>query len=160
MPGPSTPQQDPLDRGSCGYEERRGVPHFRVLGKGSKIRYVPVHPAALTAIAAYLAAAGHGEDKKGSLFRPVRNNRTEADGTAPTLEKAITGDGVYKMVKRYATQADVQVEGLCLHALRATAATNALENSADLGFVQEWLGHANVSTASGEARPLHQWPAT
>jgi integrase/recombinase XerD len=127
-------------------QERRGVPHFRVLGKGSKIRYVPVHPAALTAIAAYLAAAGHGEDKKGSLFRPVRNNRPKADGTAPTLEKAITGDGVYKMVKRYAKHADVQVEGLCLHALRATAATNALENSADLGFVQEWLGHANVST--------------
>ena len=33
-----------------------------------------------------------------------------------------------------------------LHALRATAATNALDRGADLGKVQEWLGHANVST--------------
>ena len=31
--------------------ERRGVVHFTVLGKGSKTRYVPVHPAALAAIA-------------------------------------------------------------------------------------------------------------
>jgi site-specific recombinase XerD len=31
------------------------------------------------------------------------------------------------------------------HALRATAATNALDRGADLGKVQEWLGHANVS---------------
>jgi Phage integrase family len=32
------------------------------------------------------------------------------------------------------------------HALRATAATNALDRAADLGKVQKWLGHANVST--------------
>jgi integrase/recombinase XerD len=32
------------------------------------------------------------------------------------------------------------------HALRTTAATNALDRGADLGKVQEWLGHANVST--------------
>lgn len=30
--------------------------------------------------------------------------------------------------------------------LRATAATNALDHSADIAKVQEWLGHANIST--------------
>ena len=120
--------------------ERRGVMHFRVLGKGSKTRYVPVHPAALEAIAGYLEAAGHGEERKAPLFRPVRNNATG------TLENAITGDGIYKMVKAYAAQAEIQVDGLCLHALRATAATNALEHAADIAFVQGWLGHANIST--------------
>jgi site-specific recombinase XerD len=30
--------------------------------------------------------------------------------------------------------------------MRATAATNALSNEADIAKVQEWLGHANVST--------------
>lgn len=50
------------------------------------------------------------------------------------------------MLKRYATAAGVHVDGLCLHALRATAATNALEHSADIAFVQSWLGHANIST--------------
>ena len=36
--------------------------------------------------------------------------------------------------------------GLCVHSLRATAATNALSHEADIAKVQEWLGHANVST--------------
>lgn len=120
--------------------ERRGVQHLTVLGKGSKTRYVPVHPAALAAIDEYLEEAGHREDKKGALFRPLRNTRTGV------LDSAITGDGVYKMVKSYALKAGVHVDGLCLHALRATAATNALEHEADIAYVQEWLGHANIST--------------
>jgi integrase len=32
------------------------------------------------------------------------------------------------------------------HALRATAATNALDHQADVAKVQEWLGHANINT--------------
>ncbi|MDA7887142.1 site-specific integrase, partial [bacterium] len=32
------------------------------------------------------------------------------------------------------------------HAMRATAATNALSHEADIAKVQEWLGHSNVST--------------
>ena len=127
-----------LTVGSMG--ERRGVVHFTVHGKGSKTRFVPVHPAGLAAIDEYLEIAGHREDRKGPLFRPVRNNRTG------DLEKAITGDGIYKMAKAYALKAGVHVEGLCLHALRATAATNALEHEADIAYVQEWLGHSNIST--------------
>ncbi len=30
--------------------------------------------------------------------------------------------------------------------LRATAATNALDHEADIAKVQEWLGHASIST--------------
>ncbi len=120
--------------------ERRGVMHFKVHGKGSKTRFVPAHAAALDAINCYLEAAGHGEEKKTPLFRPVRNNRTG------TLEKAMTGDGIYKMVKDYSAVAGIEVDGLCLHALRATAATNALDHDSDIAKVQEWLGHANIST--------------
>jgi integrase/recombinase XerD len=32
------------------------------------------------------------------------------------------------------------------HALRATAATNALDHQADIAKVQEWLGHTNIAT--------------
>jgi len=39
-----------------------------------------------------------------------------------------------------------EVNWLCVHSLRATAATNALSHEADIAKVQEWLGHANVST--------------
>jgi len=36
--------------------------------------------------------------------------------------------------------------GLCVHSLRATAATNALGQAADLAKVQEWLAHAHIAT--------------
>jgi integrase/recombinase XerD len=32
------------------------------------------------------------------------------------------------------------------HALRATAATNALDHQADIAKVQEWVGHAKIPT--------------
>lgn len=123
--------------------ERRGVMHFTVFGKGSKTRYVPIHPAALSAIQDYLDAPGRAEPdepKNAPLFRPVRNNATGS------LDEAITGDGIYKMLKAYAAKSGIKVDGLCLHALRATAATNALEHAADIAYVQSWLGHANIST--------------
>ncbi len=41
--------------------EHRGVPHFRVTGKGSKTRTVPVHPAALSALGNYLELAARPE---------------------------------------------------------------------------------------------------
>jgi len=50
------------------------------------------------------------------------------------------------MLKQYGAAAGINLDGLCLHALRATAATNALENAADIAYVQAWLGHANIST--------------
>jgi site-specific recombinase XerD len=41
---------------------------------------------------------------------------------------------------------NMDVHGFCVHALRATAATNALAHNADIAKVQEWLGHANIAT--------------
>ena len=38
----------------------KGVPHFKVLGKGGKTRYVPLHPGTQVLIHEYLNAAGHG----------------------------------------------------------------------------------------------------
>ena len=72
-------------------QERRGVRHLRVHGKGDKIRYVPLHPAAAETIAAYLEAAGHGDDKAAPLFHPVSNNTRGASGP-------ITPDGVYRVL--------------------------------------------------------------
>ncbi len=44
------------------------------------------------------------------------------------------------------TGINAEVNSLCVHSLRATAATNALSHQAEIAKVQEWLGHANVST--------------
>ena len=54
--------------------------------------------------------------------------------------------GVYRTVKLHGKQVGIAVERFGPHAARATAATNALDAGADIAKVQEWLGHANVST--------------
>lgn len=121
-------------------QARRGVLHLHVHGKGSKVRYLPVHPATAERIDAYLERAGHREDKQGALFRAIRNN---VHGNA---RASITPDGVYKMLVKYAAMVRIDVAGFGPHALRATAATNALDHEADIAKVQQWLGHANIST--------------
>ena len=124
-------------------QSREGVKHFKVKGKRDKIRYVPLHPLAQRLIDNYLAVAGHGEDNAGSLFRPVRNNRTGE------LERPLNPNSIYRnVVRKYGqvTGLNIEINGLCVHSMRATAATNALSHEADIAKVQEWLGHANVST--------------
>ena len=89
----------------------------------------------------YPEEAGHGEDRPAPLFQPVKNNRTGK------LRKALTSKSVLRnIVQHYGEKAGIQVDGFCTHAVRATAATNALDNDADIAEVQKWLGHANIAT--------------
>jgi site-specific recombinase XerD len=117
--------------------QRRGVPHLRVHGKGGKVRNIPLHPGSHELLTDYLEASGHAYDREGALFRPIRNNRTG------TTERPLSPDGVYKIMRRYSSELGVPSSP---HVARATAATNALDNGADIAKVQEWLGHADIST--------------
>jgi integrase/recombinase XerD len=124
-------------------QHREGVLHLRIEGKGDKIRFVPVAAKAARLVKEYLETAGHGDDLGGPLFRPVKNNSTG------TLAKPLNPTSIYReVIRRYGKQVGInaEVHGFCVHSLRATAATNALEHNADIAKVQEWLGHANVST--------------
>lgn len=94
----------------------------------------------LSGLTLYLQTVGHCTDRADALFRPIRNNR-QGD-----LRAAMTPDGVYKMLDSYAASLKLDVAGFGPHALRATAATNALDHEADIAKVQEWLGHANIAT--------------
>jgi len=160
-------------------ESRRGTLHFKVNGKGGKIRYVPIHPETIGRVTDYLAERkGFGEeDKEGApinesekkfelrdfgnndafLFTRVwRTSKKAKDGEKPkrrrkrqrtVSEKPLTGHAIYQdVVQFYALQLGVDPPAICVHGLRATAATNALDHSADIAKVQEWLGHANIST--------------
>lgn len=124
-------------------QSREGIRHFKIKGKRDKIRYIPLHPLAQRLIENYVLLAGHENDLSGPLFRPVRNNRTR------TLDRPLDANSIYRnIVKKYGsgTGLNIEVNGLCVHSMRATAATNALYHEADIAKVQEWLGHANVST--------------
>ena len=113
------------------------------LSEGDKVRFIPVSTETQRLIHAYVEAAKHGEDLEGPLFRPVKNN------TTGEIRKPLHPKLVYQeIVQRYgkAVGITVDVHGFCVHSLRATAATNALVRGADIAKVQDWLGHANVST--------------
>ena len=121
-------------------QDRRGIKHIRVHGKRDKIRFVPAHVAALERIAVYLDAAGHGDQLDAPLFHAVKGQRIDT-------KTALTGTAIYtSVVKKYAVQSGIDAAGFCVHSLRATAATNALDHEADIAKVQEWLGHASIAT--------------
>ncbi|RMR14237.1 Phage integrase family site specific recombinase [Pseudomonas amygdali pv. ulmi] len=119
-------------------QERRGIQHLKIHGKGGKVRYLPLHPVAAGRIHLYLERLGHHlDDKKAPLFISLRGKSTGA---------GVSANGIYTVVAAYAKMAGIEVVGLGVHGLRATAATNALEHEADIAKVQVWLGHANIST--------------
>lgn len=101
-------------------QSRQGVTHFRIKGKRDKIRFVPVNAAAQRLIEDYLILAGHRTDMQGALFRPVTNNRTGR------LDKHLDPASIYRnIVRKYGLETGVsaEVNGLCVHSLRATADT-------------------------------------
>jgi integrase/recombinase XerD len=122
-------------------QEREGIKQLKIFGKGSKERYVPIHPVAQTRIAEYLTAAGHGQKQESFLFRPISNNTAARN-------KGLSPNAVYELVIFYGLKVGIQAGHFSTHSLRATAATNALNNREDIRKVQHWLGHANVSTTA------------
>jgi integrase/recombinase XerD len=118
-------------------EDRRGIKHLKVSGKGGKTRYLPLNPGSSTLIFEYLALSGHGVEKKLPLFRRM-NEKSDVE-----FDKHMTADAIYKIVRHYSIALGFPIG---VHSLRATAATNALDHDADIKKVQEWLGHANIAT--------------
>jgi hypothetical protein len=97
--------------------------------KGKKVRFVAVGPLAQRLIEDYLDAAGHRADLEGPLFRPVKNNSTGL------LAKSLNPQSLYEsIVLHYAKKVGItsDTHGFCVHSLRATAATNSLQNGADI----------------------------
>jgi integrase len=70
-------------------------PPGRILGRDSKVRYVPAHPLALERIHDYLQPAGHGGDDEGPLFEA----RQEPGGAGDT-ERPLTHGAIYHRVLR------------------------------------------------------------
>ncbi len=106
-------------------------------GKGKKDRIIPMGERALHWIKRYLEAA------RPTLARVRRSHREQL-----FLSKtggALTPSGVSIMVRDYLTQAGIRSRGAC-HMFRHSMATGMLENGADIRFIQEMLGHADLKT--------------
>ena len=94
---------------------------------------VELPPYTLCLIDNYLNHASHGQNETDPLFQSINNNRFG------TVNKPLNPNSIYQnIIRHYArfTKLDAAVKGLCVHSKRATAATNALQNNADITKVQ------------------------
>jgi integrase/recombinase XerC len=103
-----------------------------VLGKGKRMRTVPVGRKAIEAIGAWLAVRGQlVKADANPLFLSVRGVR-------------MSPNAVRERVKRAALTAGIPAN-VHPHVLRHSFATHLLQSSGDLRAVQELLGHASVA---------------
>lgn len=107
---------------------------LRCQWKAHKERLVPLTNRAAEAVDAYVSEARphllHSQDEP-ALFLNHRGHR-------------LTRQGFWLILKAYAHAA--KIDGLTPHTLRHSFATHRLSEGVDLRQVQEWLGHASIST--------------
>ncbi len=106
-----------------------------VVGKGGKARVIPFGGPATRALAAWL------DRGRPHVARP----ESPATVFLNTRGKALSRVGFFKKLKAHAVTAGV-VSRVSPHVLRHSFATHLLEGGADLRYVQEMLGHADIST--------------
>jgi len=104
-------------------------------GKGGRDRNVPIAPQTLESLSVYLkdlrpklATFESGE----AVFLNINGQRIKV--------KKLT-----EMVGRYVSRSGTNTIGAC-HVFRHAAATHMLRNGADIRYVQELLGHADISS--------------
>jgi integrase/recombinase XerD len=115
--------------------DEAGYRYLRLVGKGNKVRKIPVTPPMHHALTLY-----HGDRIDGPLFL------AQAGGRLDRRE-------AWRIVHRIGEIAGVKVHP---HLLRHTAATLALDAGTPIDRVQAWLGHASVDTTMGYVRARDQ----
>jgi integrase/recombinase XerD len=108
---------------------------LRCLGKGSKERIIPLHNVALETVRTYL------EEGRPFLLR---------SNDEPTLflnhgGQPLTRQGLWFIVQQHAKEIDLE-DKVTPHTLRHTFATHLLDGGAELRELQQFLGHASIST--------------
>ena len=104
-------------------------------GKGKKDRMIPIGDRAVAWIDKYVTDVRPGlivEPDDGTLFLTNTGD-------------PFTPNRLTQLVRNYVDAAEIGKRGAC-HLFRHTMATIMLENGADIRFIQEMLGHAELST--------------
>ncbi|KHL94757.1 recombinase XerD [Paenibacillus sp. IHB B 3415] len=122
-----------------------GLKFARCSGASGKERVVPLGTIAADCVARYTA---------GMRDKLLRVNLEEPALFLNSLGGRLTRQGFWKIIKKYAREADIQ-QDITPHTLRHSFAAHLLEGGADLRSVQQMLGHSDISTTqiySGIAR--------
>ncbi len=108
----------------------------RVLGKGEKVRLVPLGEPALNFLKLYLTEV-----------RPRLENKKSKDFVfLNRLGSPMTRQRFWQIIKDYANKAGIPLEKISPHVLRHSFATHLLEGGADLRSIQLLLGHSSITT--------------
>ncbi len=125
-----------IERLELGHWDRRAQV-MMVRGKAAHERVLPVPVEVADFVDSYLAEY---PACSGPLIRSYRRPSS-----------ALRADSISGMVSEWCRAAGIKRaarDGVSAHALRATAASDVLDNCGDLRVVQEMLGHQNIATTS------------
>lgn len=136
-----------------------GSERLRVLGKGDAERSVPIEPALLVIVEAYLRTR-RARFPERARQRGVREGASEWDhwrATDPLFVDRRTGERLRRGALQYLVllvyrAAGVDAErarGALVHALRHTAATRMVEGGATAVELMDFLGHRSLATSQG-----------
>ncbi|WP_158838019.1 site-specific tyrosine recombinase XerD [Polaribacter sp. L3A8] len=109
---------------------------IRVIGKGNKQRFVPIHYNAQKYILSYIKAIRtHINPQKGFEDTVFLNRRG----------KGLTRQMIFIILKNLSIEIDLKKK-ISPHTLRHSFATHLLKNGADLRAIQQMLGHESITT--------------
>ena len=110
-----------------------------------KSRAIPLYPAALRSLAVYLR-----EVRSGMLADPGEEALFVNVGGA-----RMSRQGFWKILKHYQNKAGIEKD-ITPHTLRHSFAVHLLENGADLGSLQELMGHSDISSTQMYTHMINQ----
>ena len=111
---------------------------------GKKSRMIPLYPAALKALTDYMldVRSSMADPSETALFVNVGGVR-------------MSRQGFWKILKHYQDMAHIEKE-ITPHTLRHSFAVHLLENGADLGSLQELMGHCDISSTQLYTQMINQ----
>ena len=112
---------------------------------GKKSRTIPLYPEALKALSAYL------KDVRAFLLAVPGEKALFVNIGGARMSR----QGFWKILKHYQAAARIDKE-ITPHTLRHSFAVHLLENGADLGSVQELMGHSDISSTQMYAQMVDQ----
>lgn len=119
-------------------ESYRSQPVLVVNGKGGKVRRVPLHPKALSAVESYWKAEGrNGDDLDEPIFMTLGKH-------GPWPKRRLTYKSLRCLIERTRKAALIHRRVTC-HTTRHTFAVSLLDAGTDLRTIQDLLGHASIS---------------
>jgi site-specific recombinase XerD len=111
---------------------------LRVLGKGNKVRNVPISPDLWRLVQRFVLLTQRSFTSHPDSRKPLFTSRVGKD-------KPLTTRSVQNIVKKYVRAAGI-TKAISPHSIRHTVGTNMALNEAPLLVIQQFLGHSDPKT--------------